>query len=98
MEGSLGPRIAHSLCRQGEGNTDMYGGHLCVSVLGSLQIFSHLPLQGGHYSPHFTDKEIEAQRGDLSCPRSYCKQMAELGFESGTSALKVSLPLPPGLV
>lgn len=63
------------------------------TVLHSLQ----MTLTRLGNSTHFTDRETEALRGDLSPPRSCSKQVTELGFEPGTLALKVSPLLPSGV-
>lgn len=62
------------------------------TVLGSLQSLA-LNLRKVRCSPHFTDRGIEAQRSDSSCPKPYSKRVVELGFELGTLTLQVSLPL-----
>ena len=50
------------------------------TVLGSFQSLA-LNLHKVRCSPHFTDREIEAQRDDSSCPKPYSKQVVEWGFE-----------------
>lgn len=72
---------------------DMSRG-ICMpdTVLGSLQSLA-LNLRKVRCSPHFTDREIEAQRDDSNCPKPYSKQVVELSFDLGTLAPQVSLPL-----
>lgn len=43
------------------------------------------PLVSGRFSD-FVDEEVEAQRGEVTCPKSHSREVQELGFEPGHPA------------
>lgn len=53
---------------------------LCFSIIARSYIVLLFRECQYHFS-HFRDGEMEAQKGEVTCPRSHSEPMAELGVE-----------------
>ena len=80
----VSPTCLHCLENHSDNSNDSSHLESACYWLGTVYIFPHwiltTHLHGRHSNLHFTGKEIGAQRGRMTCPKSHSYEMSEVDF------------------